>query len=346
LTVASARPLAVLSSQQGLSLYDIAADTTDLLDPDPSVTSQAPRFRAQGLVSYARVREPPDEGHTFGQDSLYESDIELGQSSEFLRLPNQLTGSDWSPDGTMLAYLLRVETPTRIQPSSLCLFDSRSGKTSLLREIERPFGTGTGQREETLVSWAPDGRRIIVVETAAEPSVFVVDLEGHDVIEPRDGTFARWLSEDTVLYQEDPGGSDASGRWFAATVTTGGSRPFPLPTEAHRPSLSPSRDSVAFDDGNSEKPSVYLLDIASGTTRLLAPGYVAPVWLGPSLVAASASGPCPAGSFCPIPWVTLDATVGIDVLTGHAEPLTLPTTLQGAGRSGAIDVFMPIAGTQ
>jgi hypothetical protein len=345
LTVASARSLAVLSSQQGLSLYDIAADTTDLLDPDPSVTSQAPRFRAPGLVSYARVRELPDDGHTFGQDSLYEFDIDLGQRSEFLRLPNQLTGLDWSPDGTMLAYLLRVETPTRVLPSALCLFDSRTGETSLLREIERPFGTGTGQREETLVSWAPDGRRIIAIETAAQPSLFVVDLEGRDAIEPLDGTFARWLSDDTVLFQEDPGVADASWSWFSATVSTGRSSPFPLPTEAYRPSLSPSRDSVAFDDGDGEEPSVYLHDIASGATRMLARGYTAPVWLGPNHIAASAAGPCPLGSFCPTPWVALGATIGIDLLTGQEEPLTLPTTIQGAGRFGAIDVLLPIVGT-
>lgn len=336
----SATSLAVFSSAQGLSVYNVAADSVELFRETNSPNGHRPGLRTPGLVSFVRQREPSDEGHLFGQDSLYELDLDGGQTTEILRLSNLLTRYDWNQDGTLLAYQLRTETPSRIGPRFLCLFDSRSGETSMLRSIERPFGTGTGQREETAVTWSPTGRFILAVETAAQPSLFVVDVDGRDVVAPRDGTFARWLSDERVVFQEDPH-TDRLRPWVSLSTMTGRTRPFGLPNRAYRPAFSPGGDMVAFDDGDGDEPSIFVFDIEQGTSRMLARGYVAPVWLGPDLIAATAAGPCPSENFCPIPWSVLGTTVGIDPTTSEDRQLALPTTLQEVHRYGVIDVFMP-----
>jgi len=336
----SDRSLGIVSTSQGLSLYDIDADSIEAVGEPGSTEGLRPAFRTPGLVSFVRQREPSDDGHTFGQDSLYELDLETGQTTELLRLPNTILGLDWSPDGSLLAYQLRTETPSRIGPRLLCLFDSGSGEASLLRSIPRPFGTSTGQREETAVTWSADGRFILAVETAAEPSLFVVDLDGRDVVTPRDGTFGRWLTGGRILFQEDnPRNNEDPGDWFVLSTTNGQTRPFDLPP-GYRPAVSPDGDMIAFDDGDRDEPSVFIFDIHRGVSRRLARGHVAPVWLGPDLIAATAAGPCPAGSFCPIPWSVRGTTVGIDVGAGEHTPLALPSTLQEVHWYGVIDVLL------
>jgi WD40 repeat protein len=286
-------------------------------------------------------REGNDDAHTFGQDSLYELVLATGDAIELLRLPNQVLGFAWSPDGARLAYQLRTETPGRVGPRLLCMFDARSGEASLLRSIPRPFGTGTGQREETSVDWSPDGRFILAVETAAEASLFVVDIDGRDAVTPRDGTFGRWLTEGSLLFQRDhPRNNEDPGDWRVLSVPNGGTSPFNMPP-GYRPAVSPDGDKIAFDDGDGAEPSIFVFDVDDGTTQRLARGFVAPVWLGPDQIAATAAGPCPSGSFCPIPWSFLGTTAGIDVSTGDRTTLALPSTLQEVPRYGVIDVLLP-----
>lgn len=338
----AATAAAVFASAEGLALYDVAANSTVPLDALVSTNGPVPRFRSSAIVSFDSLREPAVEGQTVGQDSLYEFDLESGRASETLRLPNSVLGFDWSPDGMLLAYLLRSDTPSRIGPRELCLFDARRSETSLLKRIERPFGTGTGQREETAITWAPNGRQVLAVETSAQPSLFVIDLEGRDVVSPRDGTFARWLTDDRILYQDDPH-SDRPGGWFSLSTTTGRARQFSLPERAYRPAISPDGDRIAFDDG-AEDPAIFIFDIDSGTSRRLAGGHVAPVWLGPDQVAATAAEPC-SHSFCPVPWSAFSTTVSIDTVTGDQQQILLPRTLAEIHRYGVIDVLQPVPGS-
>jgi hypothetical protein len=292
-------------------------------------------------VSFVQLRENPDGEHTFGQDSLLELDLGADSTTEILRFTNSLLAYDWNADGTVLAYLLRTQTPTLVGPHLLCSFDSRTGTTSLLRRIEHPFGTSVGQREETAVSWSPGDDAVLVTDTAARPSLFIVTIDGQDAVQPRNGTFGRWLSDIRVLFQQDPQDAAAPWEWLALSSATGATRPSEFPSAAFRPAASPSGKLIAFDDGDANKPAVFVFDTETRTARRMADGFVAPIWIGPDVLAATAVQPCTSGEFCDIPWSSLGETVAIDVETGKLRALALPTTLNEVARYGTIDVLLP-----
>jgi hypothetical protein len=164
-----------------------------------------------------------------------------------------------------------------------------------------------------------------------------------DVVGRRGGTFSRWLSDDEIFYQERPH-TDLVSDWTRLSVETGRTKTFGLPARTYRPALSPDGRWIAFDDEDSERPSVLLLDMHDGTVRRLIRGYVAPVWLDSKTLAASAAGPCQ-HAICPIPWSTSSTTIGIDLSTWDERALRLPTTLQERPRNGLIDVWLGAAGT-
>ena len=342
----SSKPLAVFSDPAGLSLYDIESDTLTVLDSQPS-GQVSPRFRTPQLVTFASTR-----GDGLRGDALFELNRDTGSVTELLRFAHQMQGFDWSSDGSLLAYMVATGTETRIGPHALCLFDSQSGETTQLSSIRRPFGTSVGQREETAVTWSPNDRYILAVETSATPGVFVVDLDGRQVVEPRDGTFGRWLNNDRLLYQTPhPQNNEDPGDWLTVSTTDGSTRSFDMPA-GYRPALSPNGKFVAYDDG-AKTPSIYLFDVARGTSRRLSTGHVAPIWLDTNLIAATAAGPCPREFFCVKPWLAThevsggegSRALGVDPETGENRALALPTTLGELSWFGVIDVSLPRPGS-
>jgi hypothetical protein len=326
----------VFSTANGVGVYSTSNNTIAPVDADGS----RPRFRTPGVVSFVRLREAPDDEHTFGQDSLVEVDLGTKQATELLQFSDAILAHDWNADGTVLAYLLRTQTPTLVGPHLLCSFDSQTGKTSLLRRIENPFGTSVGQHEETAVFWSPTDEYILVTDTAARPSLFVISVDGRDATTPQNGTFGRWMSDIQVLFQEDPQNAAAAWEWLLMSAASGATRPVDFPSTAFRPAASPSGTLVAFDDGDPDRPAVYVLDTVTHTAKKLAVGYVAPIWIGPDVVAVTAVKPCLSEEFCDIPWVSQTKTVAINVDTGKVRALELPTTLNEATRYGTIDVLL------
>jgi hypothetical protein len=330
---------AAFASSEGLAVYEIDADAIRMIDASASADGPAPKFRTPDQVTFTRMREQADESHTFGQDSLYEVSLASGETTELLRLPNRLLGYDWNPAGTVLAYQLRAETATQILPVAICAFDTTTRETRLVASIERPFGTATDQREEESITWSEDGRQILAVETAAQPGIFVVDQAGHQTVQPRVGTFARWLPDKSVLYQRDPQDTSKSWDWFQVSLADGHNRPFDLPDQAFRPALSPDGTIIAFDDGRST-PSVFLFNIKSKTIRELASGFVGPIWLSPTIIAATSATPRSPADSTEIPWSVSGATSRIEIATGELRPLALPSTVTHVTRFGVIDVLL------
>jgi len=331
---------AAFSTPNGLALYDIQADAVTSTAEPSSPATPGPRFRTDTEVSVVRRREEADPTHTFGQDSIYEFDTQTGQSTELLRLPNIVLGYEWSRDGAALTYLLQVETSSEIGPRHLCVLDSGTDQVRLLRLIDRPFGTGTSQREESSVIWAPDGRHILAVETAADPSVFVVDMAGNDLIAPQSGTFGRWLSATTIVFQQNPHDTTQPWPWFSVSLGDGRKEAIDLPADAYRPQVSPTGDGVAFDDGGSDAkpPATFVFDVNTGKVRRVGSGLVAPVWLSRGLLAAAEAKRSPQPGFGAPPWTTTGTVLGFN--GAGQRPLTLPTTLQDVLRFGTIDIYL------
>lgn len=160
-----------------------------------------------------------------------------------------------------------------------------------------------------------------------------------EAIGAQSGTFARWLSDDQLMFQADPQDATAPWEWLLSPAT-GATRSFGFPTEAYRPAISPSGASVAFDEGDGTRPGILVFDTETREARKLAEGYVAPIWVGPDIVLASAGGACTFAEFCEIPWSTLGKTAAIDVRTGITGQSSLPTTLSEVARYGVIDVVL------
>jgi WD40 repeat protein len=316
-------------------LYDPATDEVEDLGFAAPSDGPAPRFRTAEQITVSQLRVPDGETSKLGQDSLFEVSLQTGEATEFLRLNNRVLSYAWNPDGTLLAYLLRAETATGLLPVALCVWEATTGRARLLTSITQPFGTATDQRQEERVSWSADGKYVLAVETTANPSMFVVDLSGHHVIKSKAGTFARWLNDDTLLYQRDPRDATSAWNWFELGIG-GRSRRMGLPSEAFRPALSPDGKTLAFDDGE-DSPSIFLYDIASGGIRQVASGFAAPIWLRSDLLAATAAGPANVGE---IPWSAKPETSAISIDTGEIRRLSLPSTLAPSTEAGSVDVWL------
>jgi hypothetical protein len=236
----------------------------------------------------------------------------------------------------MLAYQVHASTGL----AALCLFDTRSGVTRRLRPLGEWAGRDGNPHDEVSIAWSPAGTALLVVDTVGFPSVFVVDLEGIDLKPPRNGTFARWLSGDRLIWQEDPRDSAKDWGWRSVSIASGNLEGFGLPGKAFRPAVSPDGSMIAFDDGDYDAPSVYVVDIDGGQPRLVAHGFVGPVWLAPQLLAATTAGTCPSDWFCPYGWHASNAAVRIDSTTGAQRKMGLPSTLESDSFFGTVDTSL------
>ncbi len=335
---ASASARAVLSGPEGLVVYDVPTDSTEVFSAPEDTHS--PGFRTSRQVSFVRQREDSDPTLTWGQDALYELDLGTGATTELLRFPDGLIAYDWSPNGRRLAYVVRGEKTSAVGASLLCMFDSGRGRVSLLRSLEYPVGRGGHQRDERVVAWSRNGDHILVVDTGNTPSLWVVYPNGANAIAPREGTFGRWLTSERILFQEGSGGIPEPASWRELTVRGDETRVLALPGKAFRPALSPDGSLLAFDDGR-KVPAVYVVDLDGGTTRLLARGFAAPVWLDSDVLALTKAGPCPRTYFCVSPWISLGSIVGVDPANGERRRLAFPSTEDGVLRSAVSDVFLP-----
>jgi hypothetical protein len=221
----------------------------------------------------------------------------------------------------------------------VCLYDARSGKVTLLSSINRPFGTGTGQRDEQTVAWSPTGKSILIVDTHARPSVYILGVDGRDQVRPRHGTFARWLDREAILFQAEPKTIDQAWRWVSLRLSSDRMDRMDLPKNTFRAAVSQDGTMIVFDDGDVDEPTTFLLDLRSGATQRLIRGYAAPIWLSLNEVAVTEAQPCPSQSECGDWWSEAGKTVAVDVEDGSERGLTLPTTLQQARIFSTIDVF-------
>ena len=246
-----------------------------------------PRFRSAGTVTYLSSAEE------FGPDpAMFEIDLATGKSDMVRLLPGYVGAYDWSPGGNALAY---YSAPALGDATELHITGNGLPR---LRRFAPILGRGRFVNyDETRVEWSPDGRRLLMQDTALDtsqdPTLYILDADGRDVLAPRLGTWARWSPDGRTVYCNcSPTPKPVECVWMAINVASGASTPLLIPSAA-RPAVSPE-GLLAFDDGE-DTPSVYVLDprTPGGQSRFLARAALAPIWLSPSRLAFANTRPCP-----------------------------------------------------
>jgi WD40 repeat protein len=201
---------------------------------------------------------------------------------------------DWSPDGKALAY-----DSTSSDDGVTELHITGNGPERLRRFVPILGRGGFINYDETRIEWSPDGRRLLVQDTALDTSqdetLYILNADGSNAAAPWLGTWARWSADGRSIYCLCATNlTKADWLWHSVDVASGVSTPLLIDSGA-RPSLSPDGRLLAFDDGE-DTPSVYVLDprTPGNQPRFLARGAIAPICLGSTRLAFTNTRPCPA----------------------------------------------------
>jgi len=316
-----------------LWLYDVARDSITVLDRGPfGFWGGRPQFLDGRTITFVRQWK---KTLIYGADSLYEMDLVSHRVKEILRLPVDIHSYAWNNDRTMLVYEVSspfIDDKGGRQPTggtALCIYDARNGAIKRIKTLDFIPGGGGSEADDLRLTWSPAATSILALDTyQARTPLHVVDTAGRDVVPARDATFARWIDSHTILFREQGSfhrGELRNGRWFRLNVETGDVEAFPMPAGS-RPMISPDGRRIAFDDANTEEPSTYVYDRASGKTHLVARGYGAPIWLSNDVIAVTAGGQCPAHTECNDWWTPLGKTIAVDLNAGTRRALRLSTT--------------------
>jgi dipeptidyl aminopeptidase/acylaminoacyl peptidase len=247
-----------------------------------------PRFRDGNRVTYLTSAKE------FGPDpSLVELDLASGRRHALRQLPGNIRTYDWSPEGKTLAY---YSTPSDDGMTELHI--TGNGPERLRRFVPILGRGGFINYDETRIEWSPDGRRLLLQDTALDTSqdqtLYILNADGSNAARPWLGAWARWSADSRSVYCLCATNlTKADWLWHSVDVASGVSTPLLINAGA-RPSLSPDGRLLAFDDGE-DTPSVYVLDprTPGNQPRFLARGAIAPVWLNYARLAVTDTRPCP-----------------------------------------------------
>jgi hypothetical protein len=182
--------------------------------------------------------------------------------------------------------------------------------------------------DETSITWSPDGRSLLVVATVfdfSKQTLFGVDLAGTDILAPRLGTHALWGNEpDTVIYRE----YTDDRRWFSLGLNTGRSTRLPMEPGTHHAAISPDGRRIAYSN-ETERPSLFVYDLATKSERVLTRDYAAPLWISSTEIAATKTKAC-TDAECGGhgEWMTADATAVFDLTGTRVAELSVANTME------------------
>jgi Tol biopolymer transport system component len=274
-----------------LWIYEIEDGSHHRLTSDgDAVVEVLPQFTGRNTVSFVEGSDEQKQG-----SALFELDFKAGSTpKELFRVEGgSIFRYDWSPGGSAVAFLNFDDEGA----SALRIWTRSDGKIRSVKTFPELLGRGVGLEDEVAVAWSPDGKSILVADTFRDPplkvTMWVVDLEGKDIVPARAGTFGRWGIDSKTIYYKDYSGS---GDWFRLSVSDNKTTKLAIPHERLNPAVSPRGDFIALNDGSSN-PSVYVFDLEKGIERKLAAGVV-PVWLSDMEMAVTDVRPCTAEEEC------------------------------------------------
>ena len=306
----------VYAFQNDLWLYDVKADSNRRLTNDgPTTDETSPRFRDGDTVTF------------LASFKVMEIDLSSGRAAQLIGTEDPVAAFDWSPDGETLA-LLTAEP-------AVALFTPADGRTETIRSLHEcpDCGRGGGDDDETRIEWSPDGSDLLVVNTGIDdhvgntPTMWAMNVEGRDLITPRDGTHARWTAGSNAIIYEPWNytlGLEEAAR--LVDIRTGKTSTLPI-SSVYRPAPSPDGRFITYDDGRANA-DVFVYDVEARTTRRLARGAVGALWLSADSLAVTKVRPCE-GDECghAPPWFSL----------GAVERVTLGGAASSIAMRGSID---------
>jgi len=235
--------------------------------------------------------------------------------------------AEWSPDARRVAILVS---------GALLIHDMDNGATSTVLTLpaESPSDR-SATADEASVFWSPNGAMLCVVDTfvvpPSQPTMWVVRLDGAQVVAARDGTEPVWSRDSRAIYYRLYATGD---HWL--TLSLAGDTESVLAhlrTDAYFPILSPDGTELAYSD-TAPMSSVYTYDLRTGTETSVATGYTYPTWLSSNGLLVVTSRPCPAGESCAEAWTTVGPARALNTMSRRQAPTAIVSmdTLQGNDR--------------
>ena len=245
-----------------------------------------PRLRNSDTVGYIQ------------DDTLFEVSLSSRVRREVLR-EDGIEVFAWSRSGSDLAYATLSEVTLA----------RRGSKPSVIRRLPRyeGGGRGGGDQDEQYMAWSPNGRMLLVQQTqlcctagAEARSLFVIGLDGKDLVSPLRATFARWSPDSRRIYATELFVPKA--RVFSVDVATGTITFLKTRRDVFNLAVSPDGALLAYDGGGAD-PSTFVYDLRTRKERRLASG-VMPLWIDRSNLIVTNVRKC--------------SNTGSDICGGHA----------------------------
>jgi hypothetical protein len=286
-----------------------SSENRKLLSNADTCWMHSPSWRTADYVSF------------HGDGGIYGFDLARGAVELLLRTDAMV--SEWSPDGETLAYLAYGGDGQE----KLVLFDPADGSKEVIRSFVGAGGRCGSEDDETSISWAPDGHALIVVITHLEygtDTMFVVDKNGKDLVDPRKGTHAAWAPDSRRIYFRDFGDDR---KWYALNSETGDRGTLgAMKPGTHGLVVSPDGSMLAYHDGEADV-GIYIYEVATKKQRRLAGNAVEPMWIGPRTLLVTDTKSC--GDECfHSTWLASGTSSKVDTVSEDRKRVALDSTMQ------------------
>lgn len=269
--------------------FDVEADSIKKLTSDAGLRHRAPRLTSENEVAYV-----VDAG---ASQKLMKRALDGGSATEVLE--DSILTFDLS--ATTIAYIADKPNPGSFSNHVVRLFDTASERTTEIRDLGELLGRGGSDVDEISVEFSSDGTMLAVNDTTMMPggdlSLWVMDLTGADIVDPRGGSFARWSIDGArVFFLKLSEGLGVVGSRSLA-IPSGVESDLPGSTGGFRLAVSPEGGYIAYDDSGSN-PSVYSYDLSTNSEKQLLGDSIGARWISEMALLATSTEPCE-GCFFP-----------------------------------------------
>jgi Tol biopolymer transport system component len=279
----AASRLVAYTDARDLWLYDVRKDERRRLTSDGEARYEhEPKFLGSDCLVYANSEPAAIEL------------LDLSGAAPSRRIVEErglVVDLDVSPDGSTVLYLqinFDVDSTYRLKQVGI-----EGGTPVVLHTFAQNPGRGAGSEDEVSVAWAPDGSKILVINThegSKRPkAISLFDRTGREVVGQWTGTHPRWSPDGRTIYYRGYAGLNGQD-WYALDVRTMKAVKLGIRPATNRLAVSPDGVRVAYDTSyfgeypleakvSDEAPVTYVYNLATRKETLLKEGALEPLWV-------------------------------------------------------------------